>query len=70
MLSGTAKRGCAGKQRAEHEVSEADNADTVTQQWLALMALLRGSNTALLYHMENHYCLVFAARGWHMDAGT
>ena len=59
----------AGKQRAEHKVREADSAETVTQQWQALMALLRDNNSAVLYHMENHYCLVFAARSWHVDAG-
>lgn len=62
--------GNAGKQRAEHKVREADSAETVTQQWLALMALLRDSNSSVLYHMENHYCLIFAGRSWHMDAGT
>lgn len=59
----------AGKQRAEYKVTEADDADTVTQQWAGLVALLKDSNSALLYHMENHYCLVFAARSWYMDAG-
>lgn len=47
----------------------ADSSETVAQQWMALVGLLEDSRSALLYHMENHYCLVFAARSWLMDAG-
>lgn len=51
-------------------MKETDDADAVTQQWLALLQLLRDFKSCVLYHMENHYCLIFAARSWYMDAGV
>lgn len=51
-------------------VQKHDSAETVQEQWQALVKLLQEPHSALLYHMENHYCLVFAARSWHLNAGN
>lgn len=59
----------AGKQRAEHKVSRSDDPATVQEQWQGVLKVLQSGHSALLFHLENHYCLVFAARSWHLDAG-
>lgn len=59
----------AGRQRAECRVSKSDSSELVQEQWRGLLRLLQDGNSVLLYHLENHYCLVSAARSWHMDAG-
>lgn len=59
----------AGKQRAQYQVSKLDSNDTIQEQWQAVVRVVQDSNSAFMYHMENHYCLVFAARSWRMDAG-
>lgn len=58
-----------GKQRAEYKVTKHDSPETVQEQWHSVLRVLQDNNSAFLYHLENHYCLVFAARSWHMDAG-
>ena len=60
----------AGKQRAQYQVSKLDSSDTIQEQWQAVVRVVQDSNSAFMYHMENHYCLVFAARSWRMDAGN
>ena len=59
----------AGRSRAEFKVSKSDPPEIIQEQWQGILKMLHGSNSALLHHMENHYCLVFAARSWHIDAG-
>ncbi|KAA6421586.1 MAG: hypothetical protein FRX49_08530 [Trebouxia sp. A1-2] len=59
----------AGKQRAQYQVSKADSTDTIQEQWQGVVKIVQDSSSAFVYHMENHYCLVFAARSWCMDAG-
>lgn len=49
---------------AEVTVRESDPSDVVAAQWQALTDVLDRPRTALIYHLENHYCLVFAAREW------
>ena len=60
----------AGKQRAQYQVSKLDSNDTIQEQWQAVVRVVQDTNTAFMYHMENHYCLVFAARAWRVDAGN
>jgi hypothetical protein len=59
----------AGKQRAQYQVRKLDSSDTIQEQWQGLVKIVQDSSSALMYHLENHYCLVFAARSWRMDAG-
>ena len=60
----------AGKQRAQHQVSKLDSSDTIQEQWQGVVKIVQDSSSAFMYHMENHYCLLFAARSWRMDAGN
>jgi hypothetical protein len=60
----------AGKQRAQYQVSKLDSSDTIQEQWQGVVRIVQDSSSAFMYHLENHYCLVFAARSWRMDAGT
>ncbi len=60
----------AGKQRAQYQVSKLDSNDTIQKQWQGVVRVVQDSSSAFMYHMENHYCLVFAARSWQMDAGN
>ena len=49
---------------ALHRVRASDEPAAVDAQWRALVATLRSPDAALLYHMENHYSLVYGAREW------
>ena len=60
----------AGKQRAQYQVSKLDSNDNIQKQWQGVVRVVQDSSSAFMYHMENHYCLVFAARSWQMDAGN
>ena len=39
------------------------------RQWVGLTAALARPHSAVLYHLQNHYSLIYAAREWHADAG-
>jgi hypothetical protein len=49
---------------AVHQVRASDDAAAVNVQWRGLVAALRSPDTILVYHLENHYSLVFGAREW------
>eukprot|EP00854_Cymbomonas_tetramitiformis_P007532 gene7532-8967_t len=53
----------------EVNCSATDSAEKVAQQWQGLRAALLRPATVLIYHMENHYCLIFAAREWRVAGG-
>lgn len=50
--------------KCRFQVSVADDSDIVDAHWMALLAALRDPQRVLLYHLENHYSLVYAARSW------
>ena len=46
-----------------------DDRGAVAGQWVGLTAALARPHSAILYHLHNHYSLIYAAREWHADAG-
>lgn len=49
---------------ARQRVRADDDAATISGQWAAIRSAFEDSNTVLLYHLENHYSLVYALREW------
>lgn len=52
--------------RAEILVASADSNEVVKSQWAELTRRLQKPDTALIYHLENHYSVIYAIREWNM----
>lgn len=45
-------------------VTAADDAATQTAQWHTLLSQLHSPKAALIFHLENHYSVIYGARSW------
>ncbi|UPR05312.1 hypothetical protein HOP50_20g86620 [Chloropicon primus] len=55
--------------RSQCQVAEADDDDKVTEQWDALKSCVSNPSQVLIFHLQNHYSMIYAARENQADEG-
>lgn len=56
--------GRKGGPKAEVSVAKDDSADAMEHQWAALKTAFLRTHSVLLFHLTNHYALIYAWREW------
>ena len=59
----------AAKSHSVWRLSMSDTKEATLVQWEALVAIVKSENSVLIYHLENHYSMIYATREWDADAG-
>lgn len=52
--------------QAETLVAAIDSVEDIETQWVQLTNHLQAPDTAMIYHLENHYSVIYAMREWNM----